>query len=136
MSDTPPQYGIPSPALGVWAANLQPASWRGVPFAVEVDTYRGGRRIALHEYPYRDDPWPEDTGRATRRIAITGFLLGDDVFDQRSALIAALEQPGPGTLIHTSFGSITATMDGDFTIGQRKELGRSRPSTWCGIGCS
>lgn len=95
-----------------------------MPFAVEVDTYRGGRRIALHEYPYRDDPWPEDTGRATRRITITGFLLGDDVFDQRAALIAALEQPGPGTLVHPSFGSITATLDGDFTIGQRKELGR------------
>jgi prophage DNA circulation protein len=63
MSDILPQYGIPSPALGAWAANLQPASWRGVPFAVEVDTYRGGRRIALHEYPYRDDPWLEDTGR-------------------------------------------------------------------------
>lgn len=120
----PTQYGVPSPALGAWAANLQPASWRGVPFAVEVDTYRGGRRIALHEYPYRDDPWPEDTGRATRRITITGFLRGDDVFDQRAALIAALEQQGPGTLIHPSFGSITATLDGDFTIGQRKELGR------------
>ncbi|HUB49054.1 MAG TPA: DNA circularization N-terminal domain-containing protein [Acetobacteraceae bacterium] len=80
MSGILPQYGIPSPALGPWAANLQPASSRGVPFAVEVDTYRGGRRIVLHEYPYRDDPWPEDTGRATRRITITGFLLGDDVF--------------------------------------------------------
>lgn len=74
--------------------------------------------------PNRDDPWPEDTGRATRRIAIMGFLLGDDLFDQRAALIAALEQQGPDTLILPSFGSITATLDGDFTIGQRKELGR------------
>ena len=70
------------------------------PEAGRLHAYRGGRRIALHEYPYRDDPWPVDTGRATRRITVTGFLLRDDVFDQRTALIAALEQKGPGTLVH------------------------------------
>ena len=46
------------------------------------------------------------------------------MFDQRAALIAALEQQGLGTLIHPPFGSITATLDGDLTIGQPKELGR------------
>ena len=113
-------------------AALQTASWRGVPFAVSGGTLKTGRRVALHEYPYRDDVWVEDLGRAGRRIALAGFLLqdaaygGGDVIAQRSALIAACETPenGTGELVHPSLGRITASLL-DFECEERSERGRS-----------
>ncbi|MEM5372842.1 DNA circularization N-terminal domain-containing protein [Paraburkholderia azotifigens] len=112
--------------------SLQTASWRGVPFAVTGSTVKVGRRVALHEYPYRDEVWVEDLGRAGRRISLTGFLLqdaaygGGDVIAQRSALIAACEAPdeGAGELVHPSLGRITASLL-DFECEERSERGRS-----------
>jgi prophage DNA circulation protein len=83
-----------------------------------------GRRIVLHEYPYRDDPWPEDMGRASRMCRFSGFIVGDDVFDQRDAMKTAAEQKGSGTLVHPSLGSATATLL-DFTATERADLGRA-----------
>ena len=42
--------------------SLQPASWRGMGFAVTGGRVRAGRRKALHEYPFRDGVWVEDMG--------------------------------------------------------------------------
>src|SRR5436305_959267 len=63
--------------MSQWIDSLQQASFRGIPFGVLSGAGRFGRRLALHEYPNRDKPWPEDMGRATRRIALTGFLISD-----------------------------------------------------------
>lgn len=112
--------------------SLQTASWRGVPFAITGATLKTGRRVALHEYAYRDDVWVEDLGRAGRRISLTGFLLqdaaygGGDVIAQRSALVTACEAPdsGTGELVHPSLGRITASLL-DFECEERSERGRS-----------
>lgn len=111
---------------------LQTASWRGVPFAVTGSTVKVGRRVALHEYPYRDEVWVEDMGRAGRRISLSGFLLqdaaygGGDVLAQRAALIAACEtqENGTGELVHPSLGRITASLL-DFECEERSERGRA-----------
>ena len=93
-----------------WFTQLQPASWRGIPFVVERDEGEFGRRIAEHEYPFRDTIWPEDLGRAPRRIEVSGFIIGDDVIAQKERMIAAAEQKGPGILIHPSLGQLTVTL--------------------------
>jgi prophage DNA circulation protein len=85
---------------------LLPAAWRGVPFEVLAQSVVAGRRIALHEYPFRDTPYAEDMGRVARRIPITGFVIGDDVSAQVQALLAACEQNGPGQLDHPTLGSM------------------------------
>ncbi|OEZ85640.1 hypothetical protein JAB8_38220 [Janthinobacterium sp. HH106] len=92
-----------------WAAQLRPASWRGVPFGVLGGGIKFGRRTAVHEYPYRDTVWVEDLGRAVRRITMTGFLVGDDVIAQRDRMIAAAETAGSGELIHPTLGQLTAS---------------------------
>jgi prophage DNA circulation protein len=97
---------------------LQTASWRGVPFALRGGTLKLGRRVALHEYPYRDDVWVEDLGRAGHRISVSGFLLqdaaygGGDVLAQRAALIAACEteDQGDGELVHPSLGRVNVSL--------------------------
>jgi prophage DNA circulation protein len=116
-------YGRIAPGLGPWAQSLQPASWRGLGFAVRDAGIRRGRRVAVHEYPYRDEVWPEDLGRGTRTLNFTGFLIGDDVYSQRQAFLAAVEQAGQGELVHPSLGSVQAVLV-EFACGERAELGR------------
>ncbi|HAW0191952.1 TPA: DNA circularization protein, partial [Escherichia coli] len=95
-----------------WRDNLYDASFRGVPFSVESDEGSFGRRVQVHEYPNRDKPYTEDLGRATRRLTINAYLVGDDYAEQRDRLITAIETAGPGTLIHPQFGEMQGCIDG------------------------
>jgi prophage DNA circulation protein len=87
-----------------WKDGLLPASFRGVPFFYADTEFSGGRRGPDHEFPLRDDVYPEDMGRKARRYKLQAHVLGDDYFAQRDALIAALEAEGSGTLVHPYLG--------------------------------
>jgi prophage DNA circulation protein len=106
-----------------WWQQLQPGSWRGVPFVLDAGETRAGRRTAVHEYPYRDTAWVEDLGKLPRRFAIQAYLTGDDVYQQRNALVAQCEKPGPGTLVHPTFGALQCVLL-DFAVSDRRERGR------------
>jgi prophage DNA circulation protein len=106
-----------------WWRQLQPGKWRGVGFVMDTGQTHAGRRTALHEYPYRDTVWVEDLGRLPRRFAFSAFLVGDDVYQQRDRMIAACEQPGAGTLVHPTMGSIKCVLV-DFSTTDRRERGR------------
>lgn len=95
---------------GTFFSQLRPASFRGVRFGVFGGHARFGRRNAIHEYPFRDEVWVEDLGRAVRRVSLTAFLVGDDVIAQRQRLIQACEMPGPGELIHPTLGRLTVSL--------------------------
>jgi prophage DNA circulation protein len=85
-------------------------SFRAATFCVRVDDLAFGRRSQLHEYPLRDDPFVEDLGRRAREFQIEVFVAGDDFMIERDALIAAIEQPGPGTLVHPYYGTLTVSV--------------------------
>lgn len=93
-----------------WQSRLRPASYNGVSFYVVGGTSQFGRRQAVHEYPFRDIPWVEDLGRAARRFTVTGFLLGDNVQDDRDVLISAAESAGIGTLVHPTYGFLKVSL--------------------------
>ncbi|WP_161993654.1 DNA circularization N-terminal domain-containing protein [Muricoccus nepalensis] len=99
-----------SGSLSGWRANLRPASWRGVAFQVLGSEALFGRRVHVHEYPFRDQPWAEDLGRRSRAMLVKGFLIGDDVAAQLEELQAAAEAKGPGTLVHPLRGEFTVTL--------------------------
>jgi len=99
-----------SGSLTGWRAALRPASWRGVPFQVLGSEALFGRRVHVHEYPFRDEPWAEDLGRRSRAMLIKGFLIGDDVAGQLKALEAAAEEKGAGELVHPLRGNFTVTL--------------------------
>lgn len=107
-----------------WRGRLRDASFRGVPFSVEDDESTFGRRVQVHEYPNRDKPWTEDLGRATRRLTINAYLVGDDYADRRDRLIGAIETAGPGTLVHPQYGEMQGSIDGQVRITHSSTEGR------------
>ena len=107
-----------------WKDRLQDASFRGVPFKVEEESAGTGRRVETHEYPNRDKPYTEDLGKITFRPSITAYVVGDDCFDQRDRLIDALNKPGPGTLVHPTYGELKVCVDGEVRVSTSKSEGR------------
>lgn len=93
-----------------WAEQLRPASFRGIPFKVKGSTGGFGRNLAVHEYYGKDTIWAEDTGRGMRKMGISGFLIGDDVIQQREKFITAAETKGEGTLIHPTLGELQVSI--------------------------
>ena len=58
------------------------------------------------------NPIPKIWGKVTFRPSITAYVVGDDCFDQRDRLIDALNKPGPGTLVHPTYGELKVCVDG------------------------
>lgn len=62
-------------------------------------------------------------GKVTFRPSITAYVVGDDCFDQRDRLIDALNKPGPGTLVHPTYGELKVCVDGEVRSAHRKVKG-------------
>jgi prophage DNA circulation protein len=110
-----------------WRARLLPASFRGAGFHVETNARASGRRIAMHEFPKRDDPYAEDMGRRARRHPVTAYIVqsvlnGFDYVPERDALIDALEAEGPGLLILPTLGEYSVVCAG-YNVAERRERG-------------
>ncbi|AIR90588.1 DNA circularization protein [Pseudomonas cremoricolorata] len=112
--------------MSEWRDLRREASFRGVQFWVDSDSVPVGRRTHIHEYPKRDQPSVEDMGRRTREFKFAGFIVGGDFIAQRDRLLAALDTPGPGELVHPWFGRLMVTA-GDCEVSHaRNELGMVR----------
>jgi prophage DNA circulation protein len=110
-----------------WRAALQPASFKGAIFFVDIDEKGGGRRLVPHEFPKRDVPYTEDMGRRARRYTIQAYIVsgaenGFDYRPLRDALVLQLEAEGPGPLVHPTMGTDTVEVD-TFRVTERRELG-------------
>ncbi|MDQ7097425.1 MULTISPECIES: DNA circularization N-terminal domain-containing protein [unclassified Serratia (in: enterobacteria)] len=84
--------------------DLRDASFRGVPFYFVDVEGTGGRRAIPHAYPKKEVGWTEDHGAVLTQQQINGILLGNDYQAQFNRLLAALNTPGPGELVHPWFG--------------------------------
>lgn len=93
-----------------WREQLQPASFRGVPFVVESDDAAFGRRVEVHEYPSKDLPLAEDLGRKAREKNLVGFVIGEEYMAARDALLEACEKAGEGELVHPYYGRMMVTL--------------------------
>lgn len=93
-----------------WQDQLRKATFRGVPFSVDGHEGTFGRRTVTHEYPLRDKPYVEDMGRKARALSIDALVLGADYMAGRDRLLDAIEQPGPGTLVHPYLGELTVSI--------------------------
>ncbi len=98
-----------------WRDRYRDASYRGAPFFVAVSERRGGKRGELHQYAGRDTPYFEELGREARRFPVEAYVVGEDYDEDRDRLIAALESPGSGSLVHPYHGTENVVAL-DFTI--------------------
>jgi hypothetical protein len=106
-----------------FADGLRPASYKGVPFGV-LDAQDGrGRNTVTHEFPLRDKVFVEDMGRAKRTISLTAFVIGPGYEARRDALLAVLEQPGPGTLVHPWLGTFQVSLVSPVNVAHSAESG-------------
>jgi prophage DNA circulation protein len=65
-----------------WRSKWEQAQFRGAIFYVETDQRQSGRRVALHQYPKRNDPYAEDMGRAAIQITVQGYVIGKPTLSQ------------------------------------------------------
>ena len=91
-----------------WAADLWPASFKGVPFWVDRDKDTVGKRLVVHEFPGRDDPFIEDLGAKARVFDVTAYFVDDAADTDADAFIAAVLQAGPGVLVLPAQGPVNA----------------------------
>lgn len=106
-----------------WKDNLLPASFRGTPFFYRDTRREGGRRLANHEFPLRDDNFLEDLGLRPKIHNIRGYVLGDDYFSARDALEQALDAAGSGTLVHPYKGNLTVGCP-SYSVSETDQEGR------------
>lgn len=91
-----------------WLKAFRPASFRGVPFKVEVENATGGRRLSIHPIAYADQSVIEDMGRDPHRFSVTAYVVGDAADASAKALMAALAVKGTGALVLPMLGAIGA----------------------------
>lgn len=106
-----------------WRESLREASFRGVRFEVESVEASYGRRKAVHKFPLRDLPQIQDLGGNPDAFSIEAYVIGRDYMAARDALIAALNEPGPGVLVEQYRGEINVEIIGDFRVRESSREG-------------
>ncbi|MFP3921671.1 MAG: DNA circularization N-terminal domain-containing protein, partial [Dichotomicrobium sp.] len=91
-----------------------------VRFLVPRDSFQGGRNSIEHEYPDASRRFVEDNGLIPSRFRITAVVHGRGATGRLRALKAALDTPGPGTLLHPYFGAQFVSVIGPYR-GHRED---------------
>ena len=92
--------------MALIAGQLYPALYKGVRFLIQSHTLTAGRKTVTHEFPNSDIRVVEDLGALPDTFVITGITTGGNYKNDRDNLIAALNSPGPGLLVHPFFGTL------------------------------
>lgn len=109
------------------------ATYKGVPFNIEIETQEGGRKVAVHEYPGSDSRFVEDLGKRPGIFRIQGYIsstknkeLGsnEDWLQQARRLTTVLEEDTEGTLELTIVGPLTVKAQSFSKTLKQVEIGR------------
>jgi len=103
-----------------WTKTLRPASFRGVPFQVELEGFTGGRNVVTHEYVNSEFVISEDKGRKARRYRVSAYIANDLADVHGAALMAALTMRGAGLLVLPMMGPVEVMISGDITTTHDK----------------
>lgn len=111
---------------------LRDASFRGVSFWVDNDKGAYGRRLVVHEFAGRDDPYLEDMGEKAATFSVKAYLPCD-MAGAKDALVAACTAGGSAILVLPAeapqlvkCSSITVTRSKDKTGWYDVELNFNR----------
>lgn len=93
---------------GCYVDLYRPGSFKGVTFPAQEATSEHGRRGAEGEFPFGEFTAYADLGRRIRHYSIKARYADNDHLERAAELIAAIESPGPGTLVHPTRGAVRA----------------------------
>jgi prophage DNA circulation protein len=96
--------------------DLQPASFKGVPFLVTSANIAGGRKDIKHIYPNSDRQVIEDLGKAQRVYNVEAVITGGNYIQDRDRVLSVLEEGGSGTLIHPLYGQLDNIVARTYTL--------------------
>ena len=104
---------------------LSPGSFRGVPFLTPAHEMTSGHRGTVHERPGSNDHTTQPMGLMPRRFSVTAWVMGPDYDLDRDALIAALEKPGTGRLVHYFYGALDVEVEPgkEFSVSESQDRG-------------
>lgn len=85
---------------------LFPASFRGVPFLVERSGQSVGKRIARHQYPFRDAPYLEELGEDISSYQVSAYVASDVAEVQARAVLGVCAAKGAGLLVLPDIGAV------------------------------
>lgn len=106
---------------------LQPASFRDFQFLVPRSRLSDGRKTVTHEFVNSDNRFVEDLGAFPSKFTVTAIIHGANAIQQRDNFRALLNKPGPGVLIHPSYGRQEVTVEGQYAVSDSDtELGEFR----------
>lgn len=91
-----------------WEKRLLDASFRGIVFDCQLADDDWERHAVEHARPFVDGAEMEDMGRGARRIRMKAIFFGDDYEERLEKFLKALDEPGPGDLVHPVFGPLKA----------------------------
>lgn len=110
--------------MSTWLDQLQPASFKGVPFKVDGMSFVAGDTTVVREYPFQDLPSFQSMGAATDEIKCAAYVIGDDYIERRDKLLNALK--GEGVLVHPTRGRLRVFCKGSIEV-------KENPTTEGGI---
>ncbi|MEG2173148.1 MAG: phage tail tape measure protein [Desulfovibrionaceae bacterium] len=108
--------------MAYWRYTLRKASFRGVEFEVESRDTSGGRRLVVHEYPRRDEAYPEDMGRKHHTLSVSAFQFGPEYLGPCNKLLEALEKEGEGEYIDP-WGTTHRVVVASYSSTERQQQG-------------
>lgn len=83
---------------------LQPGSFRGVPFLFRDETKDGGKKTVTHEYPFANRRFTEDLGELPPTFRLQIIIQGS--VQDRLNFERVLTLPGLGKLVHPVYGDV------------------------------
>jgi hypothetical protein len=98
-----------------------PGSFKLVPFKAIEATSEHGRRGAEGEFPFGEQTGYADLGRRIRTYTISARFDSNDHILEAAALIAAVELPGAGPLVHPTRGVILSAACRSLRVRDRVE---------------
>lgn len=96
--------------------------FRDIPIAIDSGGLAGGRKSAIKQFPNRNTQTVEDLGLLPRKYSLQIIISdksGQDYFDYRDSLLAALENGTPGELIHPFYGRIDNVVAVSYSLNER-----------------
>lgn len=107
--------------------DLFPCSFRGAVFFLRRSSTTGGRKTSTKEIVNSDRQLVEDLGLQQRTFVLAGTVAARTApdgsvlatyKDVKEALLAALDAPGPGALVHPFFGRIPNLQVTTYTLNE------------------